>query len=681
MQPAANASHFTCTLNGRDDFAVYGFSGREAVSEPYAFTVELVHRNARLELTPFIGTPALLTILDKSGVPRLIHGLVREMRRLQRGNTFTHYQCVIVPRVWFLDQNLNHRIFQHKSVPDIITQILEEQGFAPETFAFKCFTRYPPREYCVQYAESDLYFISRLCEEEGIYYYFEHTENGHCLCFSDMPGGPDIPGGPNLIYRFGAGLKADTAVISDLHYHVAARGNAVTFREWNFEKYWADLTVGADEPDRAKAPAPPGMILEDYRYPHLYGMCEPGRRYADIQLQRERVFTRWIDGSADVARLLPGFTFVVEHYPRHEVNDRWWVTVCMHRGEQPQVLEHEAPERGMRYLAAYQAIPATTRFVPEENHPRVRIPNKQTAIVTGPKGEEIYTDKYGRVKLRFFWDRRDREDEESSCWIRVSQGWAGPEYGCMALPRIGQEVIVSYLEGDPDRPIVTGRVYNARNLPPYELPAHKTRTVFRSLSTPGEEGPRGFNELRIEDKAGEEEIFIQAQKDANLHVKNDWKEHILRDRHRTVDDSTFLHTKGETHEILHGQRKVEIFGNDNLTVHGDCHSEIDGSWLGEAGLELHLESGIKIVLEAGAELELRAGGSNVVLNDAGIFMNGQAIDLNNGGEPGAGTPANPLLPEGSMSPDTPLAPQVPAPVCLVSASIHRAPICLCEENQ
>lgn len=681
MQPAANASHFTCTLNGRDDFAVYGFSGREAVSEPYAFTVELVHRNARLELTPFIGTPALLTILDKSGVPRLIHGLVREMRRLQRGNTFTHYQCVIVPRVWFLDQNRNHRIFQHKSVPDIITQILEEQGFAPETFAFKCFTRYPPREYCVQYAESDLYFISRLCEEEGIYYYFEHTENGHCLCFSDMPGGPDIPGGPNLIYRFGAGLKADTAVISDLHYHVAARGNAVTFREWNFEKYWADLTVGADEPDRAKAPAPPGMILEDYRYPHLYGMCEPGRRYADIQLQRERVFTRWIDGSADVARLLPGFTFVVEHYPRHEVNDRWWVTVCMHRGEQPQVLEHEAPERGMRYLAAYQAIPATTRFVPEENHPRVRIPNKQTAIVTGPKGKEIHTDKYGRVKLRFFWDRRDREDEESSCWIRVSQGWAGPEYGCMALPRIGQEVIVSYLEGDPDRPIVTGRVYNARNLPPYELPAHKTRTVFRSLSTPGEEGPRGFNELRIEDKAGEEEIFIQAQKDANLHVKNDWKEHILRDRHRTVDDSTFLHTKGETHEILHGQRKVEIFGNDNLTVHGDCHSEIEGSWLGEAGLELHLESGIKIVLEAGAELELRAGGSNVVLNDAGIFMNGQAIDLNNGGEPGAGTPANPLLPEGSMSPDTPLAPQVPAPVCLVSASIHRAPICLCEENQ
>ena len=156
MPPAADASHFACTLNGRDDFGVYAFHGREAVSEPYEFTLELVHRNARLELTPFIGTPALLTITDRSGIPRPIHGLVREMRRLQRGNTFTHYQCVIVPRVWFLDQNRDHRIFQHASVPDIITRILEEQGFAPETFAFKCFTKYQPREYCVQYGESDL---------------------------------------------------------------------------------------------------------------------------------------------------------------------------------------------------------------------------------------------------------------------------------------------------------------------------------------------------------------------------------------------------------------------------------------------------------------------------------------------------------------------------------------------
>ena len=663
MPPAA-LPRFGLSLDGRDDFGVYAFHGHEAVSGPYEFTLELVHRQARLELAPFIGTPALLTITDRSGIPRPIHGLVREMRRLRRGNAFTHYQCVIVPRLWFLGRNRDHRIFQHQSVPDIITRILEEQGFAPETFAFKCFGKYAPREYCVQYGESDLYFISRLCEEEGIYYYFEHAENGHRLCFSDMPGGPDIPGGPKLVYRFGAGMQSDEAVISDLHYHVAARTHAVTLRDWNFEKYWADLTAAADEPDRQKAPAPTDMMLEGYHYPHLYAQLDPGKRYAGIQLQREQTFSRWIDGSADVARLLPGFTFTVERYPRYEVNDRWWVTACRHQGEQPQVLEHEAPDRGTRYLAAYAAIPATTRFVPDEAHPKVRIPNKQTAIVAGPPNEEIFPDRYGRVKVRFFWDRRDTGDKDASCWVRVAQGWAGEGYGSMAIPRIGQEVIVSFLEGDPDRPVITGRVCNAANLPPYELPAHKTRTVFRSFSTPGGDGPRGFNEFRVEDKAGEEEIFIQAQKDATLHVKNDWAEHILRDRHRTVDGATLLHTKGETHERLHGPRKTELFANDNLTVHGDSHSEITGSWLGEAGLELHLEAGIKIVLEAGAELELRAGGSSVLLNDAGIFLNGPAIDLNSGGSPGSATPADPLLPMIGKKPEPPL---VISKLCLVTS--------------
>ncbi len=449
-------------------------------------------------------------------------------------------------------------------------------------------------------------------------------------------------------------MKADSAIISDLHYHVRARGNAVALRDWNFEMPRVNIAARVNEAEFAKAPIPPGLTQEHYRYPHLYQSGEAGRRYAELELQRELVFTRWIDGGGNVARFLPGFTFVVERYPRAEINDRWWTTAVSHQGRQPQVLEQEAPDRGMEYGCLFQAIPATTRFVPAEKHPKIRIPNRQTAIVTGPAGEEIHTDCYGRVKVHFFWDREGSWDANSSCWLRVSQGWAGPGYGSITIPRVGQEVIVGFLEGDPDRPVVTGRVYNPDNPPPYELPAHKTRTVFRSMSTPGGEGPRGFNELRIEDKAGEEEIFIHAEKDMNLHVKNDWKEHILRDRHCTVDGSSYLRIKGETHEIRHGRSMTELFSDDNLTVHGDSHSEIEGSWLGEAGRELHLESGIKIVLEAGSELVLKAGGSSVVLNDDGIFMNGPAIMLNSGGTPGKGTPANPLLPEGSLEPSVPL---------------------------
>lgn len=429
MPLSANSSWFTLSLGGRDDFAVYAFRGREAVSEPYEFTLDLAHRDASVDLAGCIGAPALLTILDRSGVPRLVHGLVREMRQWKRGNVFSRYQCVVVPRVWFLDQNQNHRIFQNQSVPNIITKILEEQGFATETFAFKCFHRYEPREYCVQYAESDLYFLSRLCEEEGIYYYFEHSASGHCLCFSDMPGGPDIAGGPLLRYAAASGHKADTAVIGGLNYHVAAHGNAVTFREWNFEKHWVDLTVHADEPDFEKAPVPPGLIQEHYRYPHRYPLIDPGKRYAHIQLQREITFGRWIDGRGDVARLLPGYTFVVERHPRCDVNDRWWVTAVHHQGEQPQVLEREAPDRGMEYHSSFQAIPAATRFVPAEAHPKIRIPHKQTAVVTGPEGQEIYPDRFGRVKVQFFWDREGKGDENTTCWIRVSQGWAGSGYG------------------------------------------------------------------------------------------------------------------------------------------------------------------------------------------------------------------------------------------------------------
>ena len=314
------------------------------------------------------------------------------------------------------------------------------------------------------------------------------------------------------------------------------------------------------------------------------------------------------------------------------------------------MLEHEAPDgRGLHYAARVTAIPEMTRFIPALEHPKNLILDKQTAHVTGPEGEEIYPDKYGRVKVQFHWDREGRYDEKTTCWIRVSQGWAGGKYGMLAIPRIGHEVVVSFLEGDPDRPLITGRVYRELNMPPYELPAHKTRTVFKSMSTPGTENEeRGFNEFRVEDGKGREEIYVHAEKDVNVHVKNDWKEHILHDRHRTVDHFTYTLTRGETHETLKQPRKTELFANDNRTVHADSHTKIDGKWLGKAGTEIHLEGGLKIVLEAGAELTLKAGGSWLTINGAGVSADGAAVCLNSGGGPGDGTPADPLLPEGAL---------------------------------
>ena len=657
MRPDANTTWFNFfTQSG--DFAVYSFSGYEEVGHCYEFVIELVSLSAEADLTALLGTPALLSIADRSGANRLVHGLIREMEQLHTGNRFTHYRAVLVPRLWFLRQIIDHRIFQNLSVVDIIQQILKEQGFPADASSFKLSGTYDPREYCVQYGESDLHFISRLCEEEGIYFYFEHARDSHRLCFCDREGGPPIPGENDLRFFQGSGQYSDTAVIRRLNLHERVNSNAMAYKEWNFRKPKLDLNVHEAEEDTLKAPTPPGMLLEQYTYPHLYQLRNPGTRYARLQLQRQLTFRQWIEAEADVARFLPSYTFSIHDHPRQSINAKWWIVRVHHRGEQPGVLEHEAPGgRGLSYSSAVRAIPAATRYIPELVHPKRVVEGVQTAIVTGPEGEEIYPDKYGRVKVQFHWDREGQYNEKTTCWLRVSQGWAGSNYGGMAIPRIGHEVIVSFLEGDPDRPLITGRVYHELNMPPYPLPEHKTRTVFKSMSTPGKENEtRGFNELRIEDKKGAEEIYIHAEKDVNAYVKNDWKEHILHDKHRTVDNCTYALTKGETHETLKQQRKTELFANDNLTVHADSHTRIDGKWLGKAGEEIHLHAGEKMVLEAGTEMTLKAGGSWIKLDPSGIRMGGSTINLGGGGGPGSGSGANPELPEGSVKTEAGSAP-------------------------
>ncbi len=644
LLPDANTTWFGFTSQG-GDFSVYAFSGEEEVCKPYEFRIELVSRSPNADVTGLLGTPACLSIADKSGEKRLVHGLIREMEQLHTANAFTHYRCVLVPRLWFLGQIIDHRIFQNLSVVEIIEQILKEQGFDAGGVSFKLSYTYEPREYCVQYGETDLHFISRLCEEEGIYFYFEHKEDSHTLCFCDREGGPPISGEAALRFYPGSGQAADTSVISRLDLHHAINSNAAEYREWNFRQLKLDLTVNDREADAQKAPVPPGMTLEQYRYPHLYELKKPGARYARLQVVRQLTFARWIECESDVARFLPSYVFSIHEHPRSDVNTGWWTTRVRHEGEQPGVLEHESPDRGLRYRSFVTAIPEMTRFIPALEHPKNQAIGQQTAIVTGPEGEEIYPDEYGRVKVQFFWDREGQWDETTTCWIRVSQGWAGSGYGAMAIPRIGHEVIVSFLEGNPDRPLITGRVYHDLNKVPYELPANKTRTVFKSMSTPGKEGEaRGFNEFRIEDKKGEEEIYLHAEKDVNAYVKHDWKEHILHDAHRTVDHFTYLDTRGETHETLQNQRKTELFANDNLTVHADSHTKVDGRWLGKAGTEIHLYAGQKMVLEAGTELTVKAGGSWIKIDPSGIRMGGGSVRLGGGGSPGSGSGARPLLP-------------------------------------
>lgn len=623
MRPDADTTWFNFTAQS-GEFGVYAFSGMEEVSAPYQFTIELVSRSANVDLTGLLGTPAYLSIADRSGETRIVHGLIREMRQLHTANIFTHYQCILVPRLWFLGQITDHRIFQNLSVVEIIQKILDEQGFSD--VSFKLSRSYDPREYCVQYGETDLYFISRLCEEEGIYFYFEHSKDAHLLCFCDREGGPAIAGESDVRFFPGSGQASDTAVISRLNLNQGVNSNAATYREWNFTQPKLDLNVEEKETDPQKAPVPPGMNLEQYQYPHLYQLRAEGTRYARLQLDRQLTFSRWIDCQSDVSRWLPSYTFSIYEHPRDDLNTGWWIVGVTHEGEQPGVLEHEAPSgRGLHYQSRVTAIPEMTRFIPALSHPKNQVIGQQTAIVTGPSGEEIYPDEYGRVKVQFFWDREGKWDEKTTCWIRVSQGWAGGQYGAMAIPRIGHEVIVSFLEGDPDRPLITGRVYHELNKVPYGLPDHKTRTVFKSFTSPKN---GGFNELRIEDKQGEEEIYVHGEKDVNVYVKNDWSDMICANTHRHTGADDYVLTGGETHRILKKKRTTRLGESDHTQVVEDSVRIVGARHISQSGTQTQIISDGVVYVEAQNGISLCCGKSTITLMPDDIYISSGNVWIN-----------------------------------------------------
>ena len=630
----ADTSWFNITLQS-GDFGVYAFEGVEEVCKPYEFLIELVSLSSSVDCTALLGTPVCLTIADRSGEERIVHGIIHAMEQLHTANRYTHYRCAVVPRLWFLDQIRDHRIFQNLSVVEIIQKILKEQGFTAEDTSFKLFFSYTPRDYCVQYGETDLHFITRLCEEEGIYFYFEHRKDGHTLCFCDREGGPKIPGENDLRFYPGSGHPADTAVISRLNLHARVNSNAAAYREWNFQKPRLSLEVKDKESDRQAAPTPPNMLLEQYTYSHLYQLRDPGDRYVKLQLSRQLTFRQWIECESDVSRWLPSYTFTVHDHPHDVVNAGWWVVAVRHEGKQPGVLEHEAPdERGLEYKSRVTAIPEMTRFIPALEHPKTRVIGDQTAIVTGPEGEEIYPDRYGRVKVQFHWDREGRYDENTTCWIRVSQGWAGAQYGGMAIPRIGHEVIVAFLEGDPDRPVITGRVYHELNMPPYALPEHKTRMTIRSKTHKGE----GYNELRFEDMKGNEQVYLHGQRDVDIIAEHDRREWIKNDRHLLVEHDRVEEITGISSSQAGGDRMEGTGGKRTLTVGGDEARQVGGSHHMKVNGNVYIEGMTEGVLEMHQELTIKAPGGFIRIDGSGITIEGKVVNINGGGSAGTGFP-------------------------------------------
>ncbi|MDR3560386.1 MAG: type VI secretion system tip protein VgrG, partial [Negativicutes bacterium] len=578
-----SAPRFTFSLVGLEQgLEVLAFKGTEAISQPYRFELELVSRQPDLNLDELLHRQGFLAFNnDGAG----IHGQIYGIGQGDTGQRWTHYQLTLVPQLAYLGHRFNQRIFQNQSVPQIIAQVLKDHGLLGNAFSFNLATPFPAREYCVQYNESDLDFIQRLCEEDGLHYHFQHSAQGHHLAFGDdQTYFRQLP--DSVPYRPDSGMVAPWPCIQSFDLRLETRSTRATLRDYDFKQPAARLENSA-----CVLHSLPQPDLEDYRYPGHYNRDEQGRQLNRRQLEGHRSDSRRASGKSNEPRLVSGHFLLLADHPQPDWNTLWLLTQLTHEGKQPQVLEELATNPSdavcdfrQGYRNTFLATPWEVFFRPPLQARKSRRLNTQTAIVTGPPGEEIHCDEYGRVKVKFHWDRSDETGAQSSCWLRVASSWAGPGHGAVTLPRVGMEVLVTFLEGDPDQPLIIGCLPNQRHPPVYPLPLHKTRSVFKSRSSPGGDGS---NELRIEDRRGEEQIYLHAQRDWQQHIERNLSLTVGHERHEYVAANSYCELKAQEHHTVHQDRRVEVKGDDSLLVGESQQVKTGLGYFVEADQEIH----------------------------------------------------------------------------------------------
>ena len=613
------------------DFQVFEFRASEALNQTFEVALELVSERRDLDLESLLHRPAFLSFCpDGAG----IHGQIYRVAQGDSGTRLTRYQIVLVPHLAYLAHRHNQRIFQHQSVPQIIAQVLSDHGMQPDAWCFGLSGDYQPRLYCVQFDETDLFFIQRLCEEEGLHFHFQHSRDGHLLVFGDDQSAFPCPAASTR-YTQDSGMVAEAAVIDRFNVRLETRTTHVSRRDYHFQKPTVQLEAEAKE---TRLPA-----LEDYSFPGQFTHRDQGKHLSQRALERHRADYRQGHGRSDQSLMRSGSFVDMSEHPRADCNGLWLLTRIEHIGRQPQVLEESASDPGaddgftQGYRNHFVATPWDVSFRPALEHRKPRINGNQHAVVTGPPGEEIYCDAYGRVKVQLLWDREGQLNEQSSCWLRVATGWAQDQYGSVQIPRVGMEVLVGFTEGDPDKPFVLGCLPNAVTPVPLDLPAEQTRSIWRSQSSPG---GGGYNELRIEDKQGAEEIAIRAQRDFVQLVLNDQRIQVDHQRTVVVGGIASHELHSDEHHLTHGNRLTELKQDDHLWVQGDRHIRVASQRL-SAGQQIHLGAGQQVVIDGGTHVTIKAGGQWLTLGPEGIYS---SVAIVQGGAPALGMAAEPLVP-------------------------------------
>lgn len=583
-----------------------------------------------LTLTSAIATH-VTTTLHNDAMLRPMDALVAEIRQLPADATADRYQVLLRPWLWWLTLASNNRVFQNLSTSDIVTSIFTDHGFSDHKLSLT--GSYTPREYCVQYGETDFAFVSRLLEEEGIFWFFTHEEGKHTLVLADNNDAfPAIPNGPAVKY-LGQGMgNRELHGIRSGQLVLQAVSGVYSASDYEFTTPTTSLY------SKAEAKAGP---LSMYEHPGGYIAKARGDALTKQRVDGLRSQEKRFVGESDCRWLVPGHYFTLSGHDDATLNIDWVVTA----------VTHEASHEG--YRNRFEAIPKATTFRPARLTPKPRM-HTQTATVVGKSGEEIWTDEYGRIKIQFPWDRDGKNDETSSCWVRVVLPWTGKGFGMQFVPRIGQEVIVTFIDGDPDRPLVSGCVYNGDNALPYALPANQTQSGIKTNSS---KGGGGFNELRFEDKKDAEEVFLQAQKDFKTNVLNDTTVTVGHDETLTVQNARTRTVKegDETVTLEKGKRSVtiqtgsdtldvkdtrtvkvggdqthstggnytdKVTGNYSLTVDGNLTLKVSGTITLESGGSFTIKSGADLAVQASTSITQKAG--TALTNQAGTSLENKA---------------------------------------------------------
>ena len=560
---SASRAQFTFEFLDLDyDVSVLEFNAAENVSHLPGVNITLVSEQV-IPCDEVVRQEGLLTIINPNradGPDRYFHGILRKFRQTGMNGRFQIYEAQLVPSLWLLSLKQNCRIFQDMKLQDIVGKILQESGITPDLYEFRLAHEDIFNKFNVQYNETDLHFISRLLEKEGIFYFFEHYADRHVLIFCDTEAYyQDIKGNTAIPFNAGGMASASESSISSFDYSDRLKPGVLTHTNYNFKTPSVDLKT--DFKGENNKPDEP---FEIYNYPGSHGETKRGARLAQIGLEAIVALKEKGKGASNCIQLTPGTTFHLTGHNDQKLNQEYFLFGVAHGGTQPGALKEQAPaDATPGYSNVFIVIPSSVTYRPEQRHGKPMVPGLLSAIVTGPKGEEIWPDEYGRVNVQFHFDREGQRDEKSSCWLRTMQFWNGTTWGSQFIPRVGDEVLVSFINGDMDYPIIMGSAINEAKQPNYSLPANKTQSGIRTRSSPGGSADN-YNELRFEDQMGAEEVYLQGEKDWNILIKNDKGQTVRNDETLLVSNN-----RGKTI----GNNQVENVGANHTETIGANKSE------------------------------------------------------------------------------------------------------------